>query len=209
MSVALNTDYDLEPDCDECALGDDCYDRSCLTRIYVGPCSAYNRTTGEMDMDQMCIAPTATGHTPTFTFPFIERNRRNRCSVTRFPTNTDCSIALDFDICHSESTMKFLMAKCHIALMFVPRVDLFDVAAPQANQGIALIRGIFLGSDLPWNNEFSDIQSTSRTFNSSGGCRGLQGWLDSLPDPVTVTSMPVAATTERNRVPFQPVKATA
>ena len=186
----INTDYDLEPDCEDCNTDVDCYDPSCLFRMFIGPCRAYDPTTREVDMSLMCVPPTATAHTPTMVHPFIERERRNRCGITRMPGMKDCNVAVSYDVCHEETTMKWLLATCPITLMLVPRIDLFDITAPQGTQPLVIIRGRFIGSDYNLDNEFSGIQASSRTFSSTGGCTGIQQWLDSLPDASPLKTNP-------------------
>lgn len=193
----INTDYDLEPDCEDCNTEDECFDASCLFRMFIGPCGAYDTNTGEVDMSRMCVPPTATAHTPSMVNPFIETTRRNKCGITRVPGMQDCNVAVSFDTCHEEPTMKYLWARCPITLMLIPRIDLFDITAPQATQPLVIMRGRFIGSDYNMENEFAGIQQSSRTFSSSGGCRGIQQWLDSLPDASPIKTNPAKLIADR------------
>ncbi len=199
-TTALVRDDLFEDSCDDCLIDDLCFDRSCLTRIFIGKCSAFDRVTKEMNMAQMCLAPTANAHTPTFNDETVERTRRNLCGKTMFPVEGEASIQIDFDICSTESTMKLLMARCPIAIMFVPRIDLFDITAPQASQNLMLLRGIFMPSgETPWTNDFKDLQTTSRTWTSQGGYFGRQQWLDALPDPTPINLAQVQSISARTR----------
>lgn len=183
--VDFDTGLEDKLDCD-CNLEEDCCDDGCLFRFKFGPCEAYNKSSGELDMSLMCSAKTANAHTPNFIRPIREKTRRISCRRQRLRGLPDCNFDIDFDLCHGDPVMKYLLSDCPIAVCMVPRSDLYDSTLSASQQSIAVIRGLFIGSDWSWNNEFDECQTTSRNFSCTGVVLGLKQWLDALPDPASI-----------------------
>lgn len=185
----IDFDIDLEDELDcDCDLEDQCCDDGCLFRLKIGPCEALDRATGELNLALMCTPKTATAHTPNFIRPLLEKPYRNSCRKQRRRGTPDCNFDIDIDICHTDPAMKYLLSDCPIAVCMVPRADLYNPELPASAQSIAVIRGLFIGSDWTWNNEFEECQSTSRNFSCTGQVWGLSQWLNSLPEPAGLTS---------------------
>ena len=182
--AGLSSEVDIEDlrcDCDE---DDQCCDDGCLFRIKVGPCSALDRSSGNVNMDLMCTPKNATAHTPNFIRPLREKTYRNSCRKQRKRGTPDCNIDIDFEICATDPALKYLLSDCPVALCIVPRIDLFDESTPIDQQpGVATITGLFIGGDWSWNNEFEECQATSRNFSCTGKVFGFKSWLDSIPTP--------------------------
>jgi hypothetical protein len=178
----LDFDSDLEDniDCD-CDLEEQDCDPGCMFRLKVGPCSALNRRTGELNMDLMCTPPTTTAHTPNFIRPLIERPFRNSCRIQRSRGTPDCNFDVDFVTCQLGASMKYLLSDCPIAVCMTPRIDLYDPTLPASQQTILMLRGLFIGSDWSLTNDLIGDQATSRNFSCTGKVWGVAQWLNSLP----------------------------
>lgn len=175
----LSDDDELQ-DCD-CEEDEQCSVKGCLFRIKVGPCTAFNKSTGLIDPQQMCTPLTATAHTPNFVRPLIDKPYRNACAIRRTRGQPDCSLDVDFDICETDPAMPYLLGDCPFSMCIIPNVARFDASQPVDNQTGLVLRGLFIGSDWTWNNVFQEDQSASRTFSCDGKIWGMREWLASFP----------------------------
>lgn len=182
MSVDFDIDLPNDADCGDCELDEQCCINGCLFRLKVGPCDAFNKSTGEVDLSMMCTPKTATAHTPNFIHPLREYEFRNSCRITRKAGTPDCNIDIDVLFCENDPAMRYLLGKCPITICMVPNAPAYDLSGTAASQTTPVIRGHFIGSDWTWNNEFQECQSTSRNFSCTGAVWGETDWLDNLPE---------------------------
>ena len=178
----LDFDIDLEEDLDcPCDIEDQTCDNGCLFRLKVGPCEAFDRLTGEIDLSLMCTPKTALVHTPNFIRPLREKAWRNSCSKRRVRGMPDTNVDVDFDMSQNDPALRYLLSDCSIAFCLVPRADLYDATLSAAQQTIMVIRGLFIGSDWSLQNDFEECQTTSRNFSADGAVWGIRQWRDNLP----------------------------
>ena len=164
LSIEYN-DIDFLTECLECEI-DPCCNDSCEGRIWVAPCGTINYDDGELNSPApFCEPLSLTSMSYTDNTPIREK-RYLGCKISRRRGIPDQSISLTFDICQGDIAVNYLLSKCSIDFVLVPRANNLNLELNPSlfDQQTKVIWGRMIGDTYTWEFPEDDCQTTTREF---------------------------------------------